>query len=156
VGRVGADLAVVQRMNEITGQLRLSGQAAVNSGVAVIRFDPGSGRERWEVRSVVASTNQAASATSIPKVAVMLGASQFVPVSQAGNRGHSWDGNMVTLACNVNVGPADWLGIVFTSPDPYETTGVYLDMYTDAYPGTLADGTICYAVITGTRYTRRG
>jgi hypothetical protein len=143
-------------ITEAAGQLRLSGSAVMGAGQAVISFDPSNARQRWEVTGVVVSTDQAASATAVPVVAVVLNAADRVPVSQGGKRSHSWDGNMVTLAVKVKAGPADSVAVVFTDPGAASAaSGIYLDEYTATYPGTAMDGITCYATITGTRYTRR-
>jgi hypothetical protein len=141
---------------EIAGLLRLSGSAVMGAGQAVISFDPPNARQRWEVTGAIISTDQPATATAVPVAAVVLNAADRVPVSQGGKRSHSWDGNMVTLPLRVQAGPADSVAVVFTDPGAASAeSGVYLDTYTATYPGTAMDGTVCYATITGTRYTRR-
>lgn len=130
---------------EVESQLRQAGRVTLDSsGNGVITMDPASGRERWEVTSVVVSTNQASTATVVPVATVALNTVIASQLSQANSRGQSWSGNQDSFAGQVDVGPADFLSVIFSPP-----AGA-----TGAQIATLA-GVICYATVTGTRYTRR-
>ncbi len=130
---------------EVSGQLHQAGSVTLDSaGNGVLTFDPSSARERWEVTSVVVSTNQAATATTVPVATVAKNTLVVSQLSQANSRGQSWSGNQDTFAGQIDISPADFLSVLF-SPAPGATAGQI---------AALA-GVICYATVTGTRYTRR-
>ena len=127
---------------EVAGQLAASGTVTLSgSGNGVITLSPDNARQRWEVTSVVVSTNQAASATVVPVATVALNTPDITVLSQGLNRGQSWSGNQDTFAGKVDVGPADTLCIGF-SPAAGQN-------------GSVMSGVIARAVVTGTKYTRR-
>jgi hypothetical protein len=130
---------------ETEGQLTQAGQVTLNSsGQGVLTFDPSNARQRWVVRSVVVSTNQAATATIVPVATVCKNTSVVSQLSQANNRGQSWAGNQDVFAGEIDISPADFLSVLF-GPPPGAT---------NAQVNALS-GVICYATVTGTRYTRR-
>lgn len=132
-------------VTEISGQLRYAAQAVLDlTGSAVITFDPASARERWEVASVVVSTNQAAAATVVPVATVGKNTLIASQLSQGNNRGSSWSGNQDVFSGLIDISPADFLSVIF-SPPPGATSAQILTL----------PGVICYATITGTRYVRR-
>ena len=63
----------------------------------LIEEDPDNARQRWEVTSVVVSTNQAANATVVPVATVALNTSDISVLSAGNNRGQSWSGNQDTF-----------------------------------------------------------
>ena len=130
-------------VTEVSGQLHASGSVTLNSsGNGVVSFTPDNARQRWEVTSVVVSTNQAANATVVPVATVALNTSDITVLSAGNNRGQSWSGNQDTFAGLTDVGPCDNLTIGF-SPAPGQSGGA------------LA-GVIASVVVTGTKFTRRG
>jgi hypothetical protein len=130
-------------VTEIQAQLRKSGSVTLNSsGNGVITFDPDNARQRWEVTSVVVKTNQAANATVVPVATVALNTSDISVLSAGNNRGQSWSGNQDTFAGLTDVGPCDTLTVGF-SPAPGQS-------------GASLAGVIATAVVTGTKFTRRG
>lgn len=127
---------------ETSGQLRAAGSVKLSaSGTGVIVLGPDNARQRWEVGSVVVSTNQAASATVVPVATVALNTVDITVLSQANNMGQSWSGNQDVFAGKIDVGPADNLTIGF-APAAGQS-------------GASMSGVMAYATVTGTKYTRR-
>jgi hypothetical protein len=132
-------------VTEVSGQLRQAGQVVLDAnGDGVLIFSPASARDRWEVQTVVVSTNQAATATVVPVATMALNTVVTSQLSQGNARGSSWSGNQDVFTGLVDVGPADFLSVLF-APPPGATA---------AQIAVLA-GVIGYATVTGTRYTRR-
>lgn len=132
-------------VTEVSGQLRYAAQVKLDSnGNGVLTFDPASARERWEVTSVVVSTNQAAAATVVPVATVAKNTAVVSQLSQGNNRGQSWSGNQDVFSGQIDISPADYLSVLFSPPPGATNTQI----------ATLA-GVIAYATVTGTRYTRR-
>jgi len=130
---------------EVDGILKKSGSVKLDStGNGVLIFDPDNGNQRWEVREIVNSTNQAATATVIPVATVAVNTVTFGTLSAGNQRGATWSGNQDVFRGLVDVGPADFLTISF-SPPPGATAGQI---------ATLV-GVIASAVVTGSKYTRR-
>jgi len=129
-------------ITEIEGLLYKAGRVTLDSsGNGVITLDPASARERWEVESVVVSTSQAATATTVPVATVGKNTSVVSQLSQANNHGQSWSGNQDVFTGRIDISPADYLSILF-SPPPGNN-------------GAALSGVIAYATVTGKRYTRR-
>ena len=132
-------------VTEIEGQLVQGGQVTLDSsGNGVMTFNPSNARQRWSVKSVVVRTNQAATATVVPVATVAKNTLIAGHLSQQNSRGQSWSGNQDVFAGEIDISPADYLSVIFTPP-PGATSGQI---------ATLS-GVICYATVTGTRYTRR-
>lgn len=132
-------------VTEIGGQLVQGGQVTLDSsGNGVMTFNPSNARQRWSVKSVVVRTNQAATATVVPVATVAKNTLIAGHLSQQNSRGQSWSGNQDVFAGEIDISPADYLSVIFTPP-PGATSGQI---------ATLS-GVICYATVTGTRYTRR-
>jgi hypothetical protein len=131
--------------SEVSGQLKKSGTVKLNaSGNGAITFDPDNARQRWEVTSVVVSTNQSGTATVVPVATLALNTSDVNVLSDGNNRGQSWSGNQDTFKGQLEVGPCDYLTVGF-SPAP-GSTGAQI---------ALLVGVVAKAVVTGTKYTRR-
>lgn len=133
------------RDGELEGLLKKSGQVTLNaSGQGVLTFDPDNANQRWEVESVVVSTNQAATATVVPTATVAVNTQTFGTLSAGNQRGASWAGNQDTFQGTIHVGPADYLTLMFSPP-------------AGATAGQIATlvGVIASAVVTGSKYTRR-
>lgn len=132
-------------VTEIGGQLVQGGQVTLDSsGNGVMTFNPSNARQRWSVKSVVVRTNQAATATVVPVATVAKNTLIAGHLSQQNSRGQSWSGNQDVFAGEIDISPADYLSVIFTPP-PGATSGQI---------ATLS-GVICYATVTGARYTRR-
>jgi hypothetical protein len=132
-------------VTEISGQLRYAAQVKLDAtGNGVMTFDPASARERWEVTSVVVSTNQAANATVVPVATVGKNTLVASQLSQGNSRGSSWSGNQDVFSGQVDISPADYLSVIFSPPPGATNTQI-----------TALSGVICYATVTGTRYVRR-
>ena len=127
---------------EITSDLKKSGQVTLNTaGVGVLQFYPDHANQRWEVDTVVVSTNQSATATTVPYVSLALNTVDPVTASAGNAQGSTWNGNSETFTGKTKVGECDFLAVIFTPP-----TGA---------SGTPLSGVIGSAVVTGTKYTRR-
>jgi hypothetical protein len=132
-------------VTEVSGQLRYAAQVKLDTtGNGVMTFDPASARERWEVASVVVSTNQAANATVVPVATVGKNTLIASQLSQGNNRGQSWSGNQDVFAGLIDISPADYLSVIFSPPPGATNTQI-----------AALSGVICYATVTGTRYVRR-
>jgi hypothetical protein len=132
-------------VTEIQGQLYQAGSVKLDSnGNGVITLDPSNARQRWVVKSVVVSTNQAATATVVPVATVAKNTSIVSNLSQGNNRGQSWSGNQDVFAGEIDISAADYLSVLF-SPPPGATSGQI---------ATLS-GVIGYATVTGDKFTRR-
>lgn len=132
-------------VTEVSGQLHRAGQVTLDAtGSGVLTFDPSSARERWEVETVVVSTNQAATATVVPVATVAKNTAVASQLSQGYNHGQSWSGNQDTFTGRIDISAADYLSVLFTPP-PGATAGQI----------AVLAGVIAYATVKGTRYARR-
>lgn len=130
---------------EIEGLLKKSGSVTLDAtGNGVLTFDPDNSNQRWEITSVVNSTNQAATATVIPVATVAVNTTTFATMSAGNQRGATWSGNQDTFRGTLHVGGADYLTILFSPPAGATAPQI----------AALA-GVIASAVITGSKYTRR-
>lgn len=128
---------------ELQLDLKKSGQVTLNAaGIGVLQFYPDHANQRWEVDSVVVSTNQAATATTVPFVSLALNTVDPATASPGNAQGSTWNGSSETFTGMIKVGECDFLAVIFTPP-------------TGAAGAPLA-GVIGSAVITGSKYTRRG
>lgn len=128
---------------EIKADLKKSGQVELNaSGVGVLQFFPEHANQRWEVDSVVVSTNQPATATTVPVATLALNAVDPTTSSPGNQQGSTWNGNQETFSGQILVGECDFLSVMFTPPA--------------GASGTPLAGVIGTAVITGSKFTRRG
>ena len=128
---------------EIRSELKKSQQVTLDAaGHGTIIFDPDHANQRWEVTAVVVGTNQAATATTVPVATLALNTTSFGTLSAGNSSGASWNGNQDTFTGTWNIGPCDFLTVLFTPP---AGAGV------DSLPGVVA-----FAVVTGSKYTRRG
>lgn len=130
---------------EVASQLRVSGSAVLNSaGIGTVSFSPDNANQRWVINSVVVSTNQAVAAQTVPQCTLALNTTDYTQLSQGNARGTSWSGNNDTFNGAVDVGPCDFVSLLFYPP-PGSSSGQI---------AALA-GVTAYAVVTGTKYTRR-
>lgn len=129
---------------ETSGQLKQSGQVTLDAtGSGTVYLQPTSAHQRWEVAGVTVSTNQAANAVVIPLAQIALNSNDVETMSAGNQRGGTYSGNMDTASGQIDVGPCDFLGVLF-SPPPGST------------PDQVAQlvGVVASAVVTGTKYTR--
>ena len=128
---------------EISGDLLKSGQVTLNStGNGVLTFDTDHANQRWEIDTIVISTNQASNATVVPFVTLAQNTTALSTLSAGNQRGATWNGNKETFTGKWKIGPCDFLAVIFSPPA--------------GQSGTPLSGVIGSAVITGTKYTRRG
>lgn len=129
-------------MIEITSELKKSGQVALSaSGIGVLQFYPDHANQRWEIDSIVVSTNQSATATTVPFVSLALNTVDPTTASPGNAQGSTWNGNSETFTGSIKVGECDFLAVLFTPPK--------------GASGTPLAGVIGSAVLSGTKYTRR-
>jgi hypothetical protein len=130
---------------ETAGQLKTSQSVVLNAaGTGALSFDPDHANQRWVVTNVTVSTNQASTAVVIPYATLAMNTVDITSMSQGNQRGTSWTGNNDQFKGALDVGPCDFMSVLFYPP-PGATAGQI---------AALA-GVIATAVVTGTRYTRR-
>jgi hypothetical protein len=131
---------------EIATGLSLSSSVVLNTdGQGVIEFDPDSGNQRWEVTGVVVSTDQPATATTIPVATNALNCPFAANLNQSNTRGATWSANQDQWSGGtIDVSPADSFCVVFTPPPGLSGTAI-----------APLVGVTAYATVTGTKYTRR-
>ena len=131
---------------EVASQLKKSGQVKLDTnGNGVLIFDPDSANQRWVIGSIVVSTNQAATATVVPQCQLAMNTTSLSQLSAGNQRGSTWSGNQDTFAGPVDVGPCDFIALLFYPPPG--STGAQI---------ALLSGVIASAVVSGTKFTRRG
>jgi hypothetical protein len=96
------------------------------------------------ISSVVTSTNQNSAAVVVPYATLALNTTDLSTMSQGNQRGTTYSGQQNTFSGALDVGPCDFMSVLFYPP-PGSTAGQI---------AALA-GIIATVVITGTRYTRR-
>lgn len=127
---------------ETQAQLKKPGSVTLNAqGRGTVTFDPDSARQRWVVTTVLVKTNQAFSAGTVPTVTLALNANDITTMSDGNQQGQTWSGNQDTFTGEIDVGPADYLSVIFGPP-----TG---------QSGTSMAGVLCSVVVQGTKYNRR-
>lgn len=127
---------------ETEAQLKKSGSVTLDAnGNGFISFDPDSARQRFVVTQVVVTTNQASTATTVPRATLALNSTALSTMSQGNQRGSTWSANQDEWNGEIEVGPCDFLSVLF-APPPGQS-------------GTPLSGVICTAVITGSKYNRR-
>jgi hypothetical protein len=130
---------------EVPASLRTSQQGTLGAtGTLALSFSPDHANQRWVVSSIVVNTNQLAVATTYPFCTLALNTTDITQLSQGNQRGTSFSGNSDTFSGAIDVGPCDFLSLLFFPP-PGSTT---------AQINSLA-GVLANAVVIGTKYTRR-
>jgi hypothetical protein len=128
---------------ETGSQLRKTGSVVLDgNGNGVLNFDPDHANQRWVVAQVVVSTNQSATSTVIPVATLALNAVTLATLSPGNRRGASWSGNQDTFTGNMDVGPCDFVTVIFGPPS--------------GTAGASLAGVTATAILTGTKYSRRG
>jgi hypothetical protein len=133
-------------ITELSAPLKKSGFIVLDAnGNGVIEFTPDNAWQRWEVTSVIVSTNQPSVSAIVPTALAALNTVDPTTMSQGNVRGGmSWSGNNDTLSGElIDVGPADNFSVVFQPPAG------------QAGAAAALAGVIASAVVTGTKYTRR-
>lgn len=131
---------------ETASQLKRSASVTLSAaGTGTVSFTPDNANQRWVLGQVTVSTNQNATATTVPYATLALNTTDITQLSQGNQRGTSWAGNNDQFSGALDVGPCDYVSVLFFPPP-------------GATPAQIAalSGVIATAVITGTRYTRRG
>jgi hypothetical protein len=130
---------------ETAGILRTSASVTLNAaGEGTVSFTPDSANQRWVLSQITVSTNQDATAVVVPYATLALNTNNITTMSQGNQRGTSWAGNNDQFTGALDVGPCDFVSMVFYPP-PGSTSGQI---------AALA-GVIATAIVTGTKYTRR-
>lgn len=130
-------------MADIEGLLKKSGQVILNgSGLGTLTFSTDHANQRWEVDSVVISTNQSATAIVVPFVTLAENTTVLSQLSAGNQRGATWNGNQQTFRGLWHMGPMDFLSVMFSPP-----TGA---------SGAPLSGVVASAVVSGKKFTRRG
>lgn len=130
---------------ETASQLRQSGQVTLNaSGIGTLSFGTDSANQRWVITYITVTTNQVATATVVPQCTLALNTTDITQLSQSNSRGTSWTGNNDSFSASIDVGPCDFVSLLF-APPPGST------------PAQLAllSGVIAGATVQGTKYLRR-
>lgn len=131
--------------NETQAQLKKTQQVTLDvNGNGTLIFDPDNARQRWLVTSVIVSTNQAQNATVVPVVNIALNAVTFSTASPGNLLDGSWSGNQDTFTGEIDVGPCDFLSILFRPGNGATASQI----------ATLS-GVIATAVVHGVKYNRR-
>lgn len=131
---------------EVAGQLRKSGSVTLSAaGTGAISFSPDHANQRWVISGIVVTTNQAADASVVPYCTAALNTTDITQLSAGNQHGTTASGNNDSYAGEIDVGPCDFESILFYPP-------------VGATAGQIAvlSGVQATAVITGTKYTRRG
>jgi hypothetical protein len=127
---------------ESASQLKKSASVMLDAnGNGVITFDPDSAHQRWVVEQVVVTTNQPASAVVVPVASLAINTVDLTTMSSGNQRGATWNGIQDTFTGNMDVGPCDFLTVLFNAPTGDD--------------GTQIAGVQANVIVTGTKYTRR-
>ena len=127
---------------ETGSQLRKTGSVVLDgNGNGVLNFDPDHANQRWVITQVVVSTDQSATSTVIPVATLALNAVTMGTLSPGNQRGATWSGIQDTFTGNMDVGPCDFMAVIFGPPA--------------GTSGTALSGVTATAICTGTKYTRR-
>lgn len=127
---------------EIESILKQSKTAVIDSnGNAVLQFDPDNANQRWEVESVVVSTDQSATAVVVPVVTLADRAATLATMGLGNQRGATWNGNQMTFRGSWPVGNCDYISVMFSPPR--------------GTSGSSLAGVHATAVVTGRKFTRR-
>jgi hypothetical protein len=128
---------------ETATQLKTSGVCTLGaSGLGVISVSPTSANMRWVLDSVIVTNSQPGAANPVPWATLALNTTVFSQMSQGNQRGTTISSNSCTFSGSIDVGPCDFLSVLF-----YPAPGT---------SGAGFSGVTCAAVFTGTRYTRTG
>lgn len=128
---------------EVSSQLSKAASVVLGAtGAGTVEFDTDSANQRWEITNVVVSTNQAATATTIPVASLGLNADFLGNIALSNQRGATWSANQDQWSGGViDVGHTDSFAVTFTPPP--------------GASGAPLAGVTGTAVVTGTKYTRR-
>lgn len=130
---------------ETQGQLRMSSSVKLDAtGQGTITFDPDHANQRWVVESVVVSASLVGLPSAVPIVNLALNSHSMSTLSLGNQLGSTYSGNQDSFTGSIDVGPCDFLTVLF-APAPGATVAqiAYLS------------GTVCTAIITGSKFSRR-
>jgi hypothetical protein len=128
---------------ETSTLLKKSGTVTLDAdGYGILTFDPDNANQRWEVTEIIVSTNQNVGAAVVPVVMLGLNTTSLATMSPGNSQGQTWSGNQDTFTGVMNVGPCDFVAVIFAPPP--------------GMSGTPMAGVLATAIMTGNKYTRRG
>jgi hypothetical protein len=136
---------------ETAVQLKTSQSVTLNAaGVGTVSFSPDHANQRWViggsgVPGIVVATNQAAAASVVPFCTLALNTTDITQLSAGNQRGTSWSGNNDVFSGAIDVGPCDYVSLLFYPPPGSSPAQI-----------AVLSGVIATAIVTGTKYTRRG
>lgn len=127
---------------EVQSQLKKSGQVTLDAnGNGSVTFDPDNARQRWDISAVVVKTNQPANATVVPVATLVMNGVDITQSSPGNQRGATYSGNQDTFQGSWDIGPCDFMSVVFSAAPGQD--------------GTQMAGVIATVIVTGSKYTRR-
>jgi len=127
---------------EIESQLKASKTVTLDAnGLGVLQFDPDNANQRWEIESVVISTDQSATAVVVPVVTLADRAATLATMGLGNQQGASWNGNQITFRGKWDVGNCDYVSVMFSPPR--------------GTSGATLSGVHATAVVLGRKFTRR-
>jgi hypothetical protein len=130
---------------ETASQLKVNGSVTLNAaGTGSLQFSPDNANQRWVITSVVNGTNQNQTALVVPYCTLALNTTDITQLAQGNQRGSTYNGAQNTFSGTMDVGPCDFISVLFYPP-PGATAGQIA-----ALSGVFAN-----AVVQGTKYTRR-
>lgn len=109
---------------QIEGTLRRTARVTLDgNGNGSVMFEVFSANHRWQIRTLVASTDQAQTAAPYPQVVAYLGQNQQAARSEGG----SWLGNQVTMRGDVDMDAGEDLTVAFTGGVPGTVASVVIE-----------------------------
>lgn len=115
-------------VDEVQGYLNEAGKVTLDSnGNGTVDFSVDNAWQRWDIREIVVSTNQASNQIPYPTAEVFAG-----PISPAFSQGASWTGNQDTFTGEVKIDQGNDLHVVFSGgiPGTIATVRVHGNRYT--------------------------
>jgi hypothetical protein len=130
---------------ETEQQLKQSNQIVLDvNGLGVLHFAPTSARMRWVISSVSVKTDQEANATVVPLARLALNTDTLSTMSDGNDMGASWSGNQDVFSGEWDVGPCDYMAVLFYPPPGSSPAQI-----------AMLAGVNAKAVVTGSSFVRR-
>lgn len=130
---------------ETEQQLKRSGNVVLDSsGLGVLHFTPASARTRWVITSVSVKTDQPANAAVVPVARLALNTDTYSTLSDGNDMGASWSGNQDVFGGEWDIGPCDYMTVLFYPPPGSTPVQV-----------SVLAGVNAKAVVTGSSFVRR-